>query len=210
MRVPAPLRLSGPVVYHSDVSLWAIQMNKSDDMAKLPGKFQRKGVWYVRVMIPLELRGHFPGSKSQVVESLSTSDYTLAKVKVTIRRATHLAQFEQARRELNPLPVERITPEMAKVLAERVSPRILATDELLRTEPRAASALLEATAPFRIPRGLFIGPYEPLPASSFAGPFDPLEGISRGSRVRVAIESKHLGYSRRIQVSSSCRWREVR
>jgi hypothetical protein len=43
-------------------------------------------------MIPLELRGHFPGSKSQVVESLKTSGYILAKVKATIRRATHLAQ----------------------------------------------------------------------------------------------------------------------
>ena len=146
MRVPAPLRLSGRVVYHSDVSLWAIQMNNSDDMAKMPGMFQRKGVWYVRVMIPLDLRGHYPGSKSQVVESLKTSDCTLAKVKATIRRAAHLAQFEQARREPNPLPVERITPEMAKVLAERVSARILATDELLRTEPRAASALLDVTA----------------------------------------------------------------
>ncbi len=178
MRVPAPLRLSGPVVYHSDVSLWAIQMNKSDDMAKLPGMFQRNGIWYVRVMVPLDLRGHLPGSKSQIVESLKTSDYTQAKVRATIRRATHLAQFEQARRELNPLAVERITPEMAKVLADRVSARILATDELLRTEPKAASALLEATAPFRIPHSLFIGPYEHLPApSSFAGPFDPLEGI---------------------------------
>jgi hypothetical protein len=43
MRVPAALRLSGRVVYHSDASLWAIQMNKSDEMAKLPGMFQRKG-----------------------------------------------------------------------------------------------------------------------------------------------------------------------
>ena len=55
-------------MYHSDVSLWAIQMNKSDD------------------------HGHYPGSKAQVVESLKASDYTQAKVKATIRRATHLAQ----------------------------------------------------------------------------------------------------------------------
>ena len=177
MRVPAPLRLSGRVVYHSDVSLWAIQMNKSDDMAKLPGMFQRKGVWYLRVMIPLELRGHYQGAKAQIVESLKTSDYTQAKVKATIRRATHLAEFEQVRQELHPKAVERITPEMAKVLAERVSARILATDELLRTEPSVASALLQAIHPHRISHGLTIGPQEPLPAPSFAATFDPLEGI---------------------------------
>ena len=154
-------------------------------MAKLPGMFQRKGVWYVRVMIPLELRGQFPGSKSQVVESLKTSDYTDAKVKATIRRATHLARFEQVRRELNPLPLERITPEMAQVLAERVTARILATDELLRTKPEAAVALLEATAPFRIPYGLSIGPYEPPPPPAFAGPFDPLEDIPAEQSIAV-------------------------
>ena len=145
MQVIAPQRLSGRVVHHSDVSLWTIQVFKSDDTAKLTGMFQRNGVWYARVMISLELRSRFPGSRSQVAESLKTSDYTLAKVKATIRRATHLVQFEQVRRELNALPVERITPEMAQVLAERVTARILATDELLRTEPKAASALLEAT-----------------------------------------------------------------
>jgi integrase len=177
MRVPASLRLSSRVVYHSDVSLWAIQMNKSDEMAKLPGMFQRKGVWYLRVMIPLELRSHYPGSRTQIVESLKTTDYTEAKVRATIRRATHLAAFQQARQELHPLPVERITPEMGKVLAERVVARILSTDELLRTKPEAASALVQATRPLRVPADLFIGSYEAPAAPSFSGPFDPLEGI---------------------------------
>jgi len=59
-------------------------------MARLPGLFQRDGVYYVRVMVPLDLRKEY-GTTKRVV-SLRTSDSRTAKVKATTLRAERRVQ----------------------------------------------------------------------------------------------------------------------
>jgi hypothetical protein len=81
-----------------------MKLNTKDTMAKLPGLFQRNGVWTLRVMIPLELQPSY-GSRSKIIESLQTGDYDQAKVRGTQRRAALLEEFQQKRHELNPLRV---------------------------------------------------------------------------------------------------------
>jgi hypothetical protein len=123
------------------------------DMAKLPGLFPRNGAGYLRVVIPHEL-STVCASKRAIVESLRTKAVLQAKVKATIRRATLLARFEQ----LHPQAVERVTPEMGKMLFERVTARILGLAERLRTEPETARPLMEAIRSCRRRHSLAIGP----------------------------------------------------
>ncbi len=86
-------------------------------MAKLPGLFQRNGVWTLRVMIPLELQPFYEG-RSKLIESLKTGDSAQAKVRGTLRRAELLAEFEQKRRELTPQKVERVPRSAESALDE--------------------------------------------------------------------------------------------
>jgi integrase len=149
-------------------------MSTGENMARLPGLFQRKGVWYLRVMIPLPLRDTAYAGRSQLVETLRTSDSMTSKVKGTVRRAELLAEFEMKAKELNPQRVELVTPEMGKLLAERITAKVLGMDEKLRSEPAAARMLLDAS---RVPTKLRIGPYEPAAPFREAKPLDPLEGM---------------------------------
>ena len=67
-------------------------MSKENTMAKLPGLFQRNGVWTLRVMIPLPLQASY-GNRSKLIESLQTTDSAPAKIRGTARRAELLAEF---------------------------------------------------------------------------------------------------------------------
>lgn len=153
-------------------------MSKTDTMAKLPGLFQRAGVWTLRVMIPLDLQGAYQG-RSRIVESLQTTESADAKVKGTVRRAEWLAAFEQKRRELNPQRIESVTPELSAVLAERVAAAALRNDDKLRGDPAAAALFLDAIRPFRTPAKLLLPGGEGPTTSQgrLASPSDPLEGL---------------------------------
>jgi hypothetical protein len=79
--------------------------------------------------------------------SLDTEDVREANSKAAQLRAEWLARFDQQRRELNPEKAEKVTPELAQVLTQRVSARLLRNDETLRTDPDAARGLLMTDLP---------------------------------------------------------------
>jgi hypothetical protein len=63
-------------------------------MATLPGLFQRGGVWWLRVMVPIDLRPAV-GGRDKVVRSLNTPDRRQASRLALTRRAALLSAFEQ-------------------------------------------------------------------------------------------------------------------
>lgn len=62
-------------------------------MATLPGLFQRGGVWWLRVMVPIDLRPAV-GGRDKVVRSLNTPDRRQASRLALTRRAALLSAFE--------------------------------------------------------------------------------------------------------------------
>lgn len=101
-------------------------------MAKVEGLNLRGSRWYVRIIIPSDLQKLY--GKSRVNVALDTSDHATAVVVATIKRAEWLADFEARRSELNPAPVEVVTPDLARVLAARVRAAVLANDDRVRSD----------------------------------------------------------------------------
>lgn len=112
------------------------------DVAKLPGLFQRDGVYQLRTVVPLELKTAFSG-KSKLVRSLGTRNYREAVLKATQERATLLGEFSQQLLALKPHRLDVVTPEMAAELAHRVRARVLRLDDSARGDPDLAAALRE-------------------------------------------------------------------
>ena len=150
----------------------------SEKMAKrAAGVHHRTGssVWQWRIKTPTELQSLYPTQWAARC-SLGTSDLKDANGKAATLQAQWMTRFDEQRKMLNPLRVEHVTPEMGKLLAERVTASILGTDEKLRNEPETARLLLDALRPFRKGYGLTIGPYAP-PAPIAAADADPLDGL---------------------------------
>jgi hypothetical protein len=72
----------------------------------------------------------------------SDSDLEEANRKARQLRVKCDATIERQRQQLNPLKVERITPEMAQFLAEKAVHDTLAGDEKSRTDPTDQEGLL--------------------------------------------------------------------
>ena len=160
-------------------------MSTQDTMARLPGLFQRGDAWQVRVMIPKDLQTVYSG-RSKLVEALGTTDRSTAKVLGTARRAILLAEFDQKRRHLNPQKVESVSPELGKVLAQRVASRILGTDQRLREDPEAARLLLDTLRPM-LGEKLRIGSAAPTPAPTSSRELqDPLHGLDTDLAAELA------------------------
>lgn len=171
-------------------------------MAKLPGLFQRKGVWTLRVMIPLELQPSYDG-RSKIIESLKTGDTAKARVLGTARRAELLEEFERKRIELNPQKVERVTPDMARLLAERVRVAVLRGDEQLRQQPLAVAQLLDLLEPYRDGADLTIGPRPIRPARAPAAALlGPLDGIPLPLLLELADLNESMDKSAAFQFAS--------
>ncbi|TAK93741.1 MAG: site-specific integrase [Aquabacterium sp.] len=66
-------------------------------MAKLPGLLKRGGVYHLRVMIPLDLRGAHEG-RSKVIKTLKTTDRQEAALRGVHLRAQWLARFADLRK----------------------------------------------------------------------------------------------------------------
>lgn len=71
------------------------------DMAKLPGLFQREGVYQLRVVIPLDLQGAYKG-RTKLVQSLNTTSHREAALRATQERAKRLEEFHHKRQSLQP------------------------------------------------------------------------------------------------------------
>lgn len=141
-------------------------------MAKLPGLFKRGDIYYLRTVVPNDLRAVY-GGRTRLVESLGVTSSAAAKTVGAAQRAIRLREFDERRKELNPRRIERITPELADLLAQRVAASVLRADETLRTQPALLAALMEP-ARDALARKLTIAGTPPAPAEI---PDDPLGGL---------------------------------
>jgi len=131
-------------------------------------------IWQWGVKAPADLRVKYSTQWAHRC-SLKTADLREANEKASTLQAQWLQRFAEQRRELNPQQVEKVTPDLAQTLAQRVTTALLAADEKLRTDPAAAKLLL-GTLRAAVPSKLTIGP-APLPVWADA-PTDALHGLS--------------------------------
>ena len=156
------------------------------DMAKLPGLFQRTGVYQLRVVVPLDLRAAY--GKSKLVQSLHTNDYKEAALLATQERAKLLEEFKDKRRLFTPQTLDSVTPEMASGLAQRVRATVLRVDDVLRDNPTGRAALfslLQSAAPDPL-EALKIRSRLPLPKVVSMSFLETLEGLSEGDSAALA------------------------
>ena len=128
--------------------------DSGNDMAKVEGLNLRGSRYYVRILIPDDLQKVY--GKARVNLSLNTSDRKAATLLATLRRAEWLAGFDAKRSELNPSPVDAITPDMAALLAARVRAGALAGDDLLRDDIKTLADMARVRrqmSPLSIPEG---------------------------------------------------------
>lgn len=102
-------------------------------MAKVEGLHLRESRWYVRIIVPKDLKEAL--GKDRLTLALNTSDRKEAIRLATLKRAEWVSAFEAKRRELSPSKLESISPELAQHLAERVYARVLMEDDTIRQEP---------------------------------------------------------------------------
>lgn len=125
-------------------------------MSKLPpGLKMRGGVWHLRIGIPDNIRDTYPPTRSGKPAtdayrgSLGTSDravaIVLAHAKIAEIRQEFADRFALKQAKAAP-PLVPITPELVAFVNASVARQVLATDDVLRTEPHAAEAFL---APLR-------------------------------------------------------------
>lgn len=101
-------------------------------MAQVEGLNLRGLRWYVRIIIPDDLRDIF--GKARVNASLGTSDRREATLLATIKRAEWLADFEAKRAARNPTQIAAITPDLATHLAALVRIHVLSEDDRVRAD----------------------------------------------------------------------------
>jgi hypothetical protein len=110
-------------------------------MAKLPGLFVREGVYQLRVMVPKDLHTAY-GAKTRLTYSLATGNHREATLRGTTKRAEVLAEFDRKRKELAPQRLDRVSPEFAHQLAERIAGTVLSHDDKVRDDPKHRALLL--------------------------------------------------------------------
>ena len=101
-------------------------------MAKVEGLNTRGTRYYLRVIIPDDLAAIY--GKARVNIALGTSDRCEATLLATIKRAEWLSDFEAKRRTLAPSEVAAVSPELARILADRVRAKVLGQDDSLRSD----------------------------------------------------------------------------
>lgn len=107
-------------------------MTTRNDMAQVEGLNLRGSRYYVRIIIPDDLKGAY--AKTRVNVALGTGDRREATLLATLKRAEWLAEFEDKRRELTPVAIDAVTPDLAKLLASRVRASILIEDDRVRSD----------------------------------------------------------------------------
>ncbi|MDP1686480.1 DUF6538 domain-containing protein [Hydrogenophaga sp.] len=127
-------------------------------MAQVEGLNLRGSRYYVRIVIPDELRDAY--GKQRVNIALGTSDRREATLLATLKRAEWLADFEAKRVARNPSAVAAIAPELAALLADMVRVHVLAEDDRVRSDVALLAEMvhvrrelaLRAAQPLRIPQ----------------------------------------------------------
>ncbi|MDW5444954.1 DUF6538 domain-containing protein [Polaromonas sp. SM01] len=101
-------------------------------MAQVEGLNLRGSRWYIRILIPNDLKVAYGTSRINL--ALDTSERHEATLLATIKRAEWLADFETKRRELKPTQIDSVPQELAALLSERVRATVLAEDDRLRSD----------------------------------------------------------------------------
>ena len=101
-------------------------------MAQVEGLNLRGSRWYVRILVPNDLKLVYGTSRMNI--AWDTSDRTQAVLRATQKRAEWLADFDVKRRQLNPLVFQNVTPEMSAELAQRVRIAVMREDDRLRSD----------------------------------------------------------------------------
>lgn len=155
-------------------------------MAQVTGLHLRNNVYQLRVVVPKDLREHY--GKSSVRQSLGTSSRTEAAYKATMARAEWAAKFDQQRKELNPQALDKVSPELAMQLAERVKETVLGFDDALRDSPKALEVILDATHALKAKAlaPLTIGKAQP-PARAPQAPSSTLDGLTVQQAAEFAV-----------------------
>ncbi|MBV8380619.1 MAG: site-specific integrase [Paucibacter sp.] len=151
------------------------QMTPADGVFRRPGS----GIWQWGIKAPADLRGLY---KTQWAHrcSLKTADLRDANGRAAELRAEWLARFAVERAAISSLPIESVTPELRRQLAERIHAVLLAGDEQLRDDPVASqriAAELHRAIHEGSSRQMTIGGVY-VPPEGHTRPVDPLEGHS--------------------------------
>lgn len=109
-------------------------------MAQVEGLNLRGSRWYVRIVIPDDLRGAY--GKARVNLALATSDRKEAVLRGTLERAKWLADFEAKRAALMPTRIEAITPDLAAHLAAMVRAHVLGNDDRVRSDVKLLAEMV--------------------------------------------------------------------
>lgn len=127
---------------------------------KIPGLYQRNGVWYLRVVVPDAIKDQPPynGNRLRCNVSLKTRDPEAARVEALALRAEYEAEFLRAKDALRAPRVSEVPKALAEYIVARARHIILSTDDVLRYTPDAARTLLAAIDP---PRRFFTAPGDP-------------------------------------------------
>lgn len=134
--------------------------------------------WQWKIKTPDDLRDVYPSEWAHR-QSLGTADLSAANLQAVNLRASWLARFEDDRRARRAQPAEKITPEMADVLAQRVAVNVLAGDDLIRKDPAKAQVLgtlLHAVKSAHLSKLTIGGAALPLP-EVLSAELDPWDGI---------------------------------
>jgi len=151
-------------------------------MAKLPGLYEREGVYQLRVMVPTDLRPHY-GGRSRLVESLGATARPpqTAPGRPAVPSGS-LSSMSDASK--TPRNGSSVSPELGKARAADRG-RIIGTDESARGSADKARLLLAALRPLRA-LALTIGTLPPVaeggatstPAESSSRRTEPAVGFS--------------------------------
>ena len=109
-------------------------------MAQVEGLNFRGSRWYVRILIPNDLKAAYGTARMNI--ALDTSERPQAVLRATLKQSEWLAAFEAKRRQLKPVVLENVTTEMSAELAQRVRTAVLREDDRLRVQPQRRNARL--------------------------------------------------------------------
>ncbi|SET01971.1 site-specific integrase [Variovorax sp. OV084] len=168
--------------------------------SKIPGLFQRGGMWWLRVIAPLDLQAPFYGGKRIAFNgSLGTSDPQVARVSAAAKRADLEAQFLRQRRELSPPKLASIAPEVRSLIVGTLLEAEASEDAAQRLHKDATTRFYSpATAVYQLEDGSLparpeappVGSLRPLAPSTVAA--RAAFNLRRREVVRAALASGNL------------------
>lgn len=148
----------------------------SDEVQRATGVSRRteSNIWQWGIKSPKDLRHLYPGQWAHRC-SLETADLRAANELAAAMRAQWLARFAEQRKAATAQPIQAITPELGRTLAERLYAALMAGDAGLRDDP-ATSQKVAAELHRAVPRSALLIPGPYAPPADLTAPLHPLDG----------------------------------